>query len=1093
MTAIHWYRYIRIIVLFVILAFVANRAGGSERPVPVLHRTGDGHLVKSGRCLPAPHAFAGRQRVFSFRWPRKRRVVDAQSTGRRFIGSPRADINTWRVLLIRISFESDRADGLSTLSTGGDFDLTPDGSSIIDPTPHNRSYFNAHMESLKNYYFYQSCGKIDIMWEILPEGENDSYKLSDLADYGPGETEVWTTGDLVRFFRDAVEAADEALAADGYPIRIGDFDALVVAHAGANLQSDIDFDTPNDIPSFYARLGDDDEFSVDGGATVIRNGSVIPETAIQDGFNGGISAVLAHEFGHQIGLPDLYNVYTNGPTVGAWDNMDSGGLLGVYVTDEEDNMYYVEGIIPGGLSAWPRTFLGWTAVDTVDTFENMIHLAAVEKCPAHVVRLDAGQDEYFLIENRAAELDGVLTGFVVDDATGVVIGTGNCLNCESGYPEDPEWELTNGYDILMPTESDIPSYDGGPGILIWHVDERLIAERWEDNTVNSVYPYGITLLEASGVVDLGDPYAYFGLGWYDDAYFDGNNTTLSDSTLPGSWSNWNVPTGVRVEGITARDTLMRFGAGIRDMRWHRKIGPDTGLVAAPHGALLLPGTGRALVIDRYGYGWCADTPAPVFELGHEVMTPAALVHGFTPSGDAVIVGEKRGMVHAFIDDDWTEFDGWPVSLGTSLATFPVVVRHGDGTAVVVTDAAERLHCLNSGGGEMPGFPLELVTGGEYVGNVVVTVGSEGLATGLFTLTGSLEPEPHAWITLWDISTISGVQTASGYPYGINLASGDLEGEVALLGGDIMPNEPGDEVYVVFMSTGTILLCGSEGVLARRNSEGSISSVPAVHDLNGDGYLELIYTDGRSVFAMTPSGANLTGWPRTLVDIYHVPEDVRITAPITTIGTPEGARVVVGTAPGLLYMFDRYGELVDGFPRKMASSFDQAVDLVCIDDRGMLVYYDCCRAAAEYPLELRKRNRTEVKWRLAPSVQTFEGFSWAGVWAGTERGSFAQPSVVGPIDPGIWMDLANSFIVYPNPSSGDRVGFHFTAPVEGWARLEIMTLSGELVAERVKDLSGGEDEFVVSMNGNASGVYICRIVVTSGGRSVEAYRKFAIVN
>jgi hypothetical protein len=57
----------------------------------------------------------------------------------------------------------------------------------------------------------------------------------------------------------------------------------------------------------------------------------------------------------------------------------------------------------------------------------------------------------------------------------------------------------------------------------------------------------------------------------------------------------------------------------------------------------------------------------------------------------------------------------------------------------------------------------------------------------------------------------------------------------------------------------------------------------------------------------------------------------------------------------------------------------------------------------------------------------------------------------------------------------------------------MTLTGELVAEEAKDLSGGEDEFVVSMSGNASGVYICRLVISSAGASVEAYRKFAIIN
>ena len=1073
--------------------YTSVRAGGSDRPAAVFRRTGSGHLVRTGEYRPAPASIAGRQRVISFDWPRQDRQADISAGGRRFVGTPRADLGTWRVLLIRVSFEADRDNALSTLSTGGDFDLTPNGASIIDPTPHDKSYFNAHMEGLRNYYRFQSCDGIDITWDILPGGEKDSYRLSDIADYGPGEGGAWTTEQLVRFFRDAVEIVDEDLASAGYPARIGDYDALVIAHAGANLQSDIDFNTPNDIPSFYARLGDEDRFTVDGGATVITNGSVVPETAVQDGFNGGIAAVLAHEFGHQIGLPDLYNVYTNQPSVGAWDNMDSGGLLGVYVTDGEDNFYYVEGVIPGGLSAWSRTFLGWTMIDTVETFDGSIGLPAVEKCPARVVRVDAAQDEYFLVENRAAELDGILTGFVVDHETGVIVGTGNCLNCDEGSPDEPVWELTNGYDILMPTESEFLAYDGGPGILVWHVDERLIAERWEENTVNTLYPFGITLLEANGVIDLGDPYSYFGLGWYDDAYYEGNNTILSDSTLPSSWSNWNVPTGVRVEGITGRDTLMYFGAGVRDMRASVPVGPRTGLAAAPCGAVQLPGSYRALVIDGEGSGWCAGVEEPVFSLDGEVMTPPAIAREFGPAGDAVIVGEKRGMIHAFSVAEWTEFEGWPISFGTALATHPVVVRRDGGVSVAVSDAAGRLHCLDSGGVEMPGFPIELITAGHFIGNLVVTADSQGVATGLFTLNGATEPEPHGWIALWDISATGDVELTSGYPHRFDLSRSDVEGDVVLVGGDINPNEPGYEVYIIFMATGKIILCGQGGILARRDSEDAVSSIPAAHDLNGDGYIELIYTDGRSVYAMTPSGANLTGWPQAPGDIYRVRWDASITAPITTIGTPAGPLVLAGTEAGLLYVFDHAGELVYGYPRRMGSSFDQAIELVYEKGEGLLGYLDCCRAAAHYPAELKTLNRGAMKWRLAPYAGTFDGFSWGTVWADAGRTAFARPSAAGAGDSQEWLNLSNSFIVYPNPSNGDRVGFHFVAPGDGRARLWIMTLTGELVAERVKHLSGGEDEFVVSMNGNASGVYICRLVITADGRSVETYRKFAIVN
>ena len=129
---------------------------------------------------------------------------------------PAAPADTWNVVLVRVSFETDRSGSLTSMRTGGDFDYSPDGATVIDPTPHNRSYFDSHMEAMARYWHFQSCGATDITWDILPAGENGSYKLTDLADYGPGRGGQWTIESLVRFVQDAVEACDDSLRSDGY-------------------------------------------------------------------------------------------------------------------------------------------------------------------------------------------------------------------------------------------------------------------------------------------------------------------------------------------------------------------------------------------------------------------------------------------------------------------------------------------------------------------------------------------------------------------------------------------------------------------------------------------------------------------------------------------------------------------------------------------------------------------------------------------------------------------------------------------------------------------------------------------------------------
>lgn len=1097
MGASRLFKEIGILIVFQIVAAAVFPLLAKDHLVPILTRTDSGQLVWSRTFGAVPQVVTGRQRIFPYDKASRRDLGRRKVRHRELLAAAASPIDTVKAVLIRISFETDRDDALSTLSTGGNFDLTSDGQSIIDPPPHNRSYFNSHMLGLRHYFSFQSCGRLEIVWDVLPFSEDESYKLSDPADYGPGSYGQWTTESLVTFFRESIEAADAALAADGYPVRIGDYDAVIVAHAGANLQSDIDFDTPNDIPSFFARLGDEDQFTVDGGATVISDGSVIPETAIQDGFTGGIAAVLAHEFGHQLGLPDLYNIDTNNPTIGAWDLMDSGGFLGALIEDDEGRVHYVEGFVASGLSAWSRTFLGWTEVKTVWTFENAISLPAVEKCPARVVKVTASGDEYFLIENRAAELDDLLTGFITDE-NGVIIATGNCLNCQGGIPDEPEWELTNGYDILLPTESAVPSYDGGPGVLIWHVDEGLIADRWDDNTVNSLRPFGVTLLEANGVVDLGDPSSPFGLGWYDDAYYLGNNSTLSDSTLPPSWSNWGVPTGVRVEGVSARDTLMTFGAGVRSLLNKRPVGSMEFLI--PSSVLPLTGPYRSLIIDEVGRGWLAGGENPVFDLqGQQVVTPPAYAPDFdAENSNAVIVGEQRGLIHAFRDTTytiWSDGYGWPRYIGAPLVTHPVVATTTRGTFVAAADSLGSIHLLDNEGNEAGESPINLSEGDIVRSNLVVADDSHGTATGIFFVGGGFEPSPHVWLFRWNIVADGGevsLALAEGYPHYISMTTDEIAEEITLVGGDIDPFESGDEVYVISGVTGRIKLFGLNGLLSERTSERRITTWPALVELNGDGYLDLIYSDGYSIYAVNPSGANLTGWPRKLSEIYHLPWPAVVSSPITAIDASVGGYVIVGSNGGLLYVFDRRGELSTGSPRKVSSSFFSAIDLLSVGGSGVFSYLD---------VPLTERNDgapgsgsygTSFEWHEAPfSIENGE-HSWSHAYGNTMRTSFVRCSAGGIGTGKEWLSLANNLVIYPNPARGERVRFHFTAPQSGNAYLEIMTITGELVVKESKKLSGGEDEFVVSMAGKASGIYLCRLVVSSRGNTVEAYKKFAVV-
>lgn len=95
--------------------------------------------------------------------------------------------------------------------------------------------------------------------------------------------------------------------------------------------------------------------------------------------------VLAHETGHALGLPDLYDYDGSSQGIGAW------GLMG---TGSHGTRFS-----PAHLSAWEKEQLGWVRVNWLKG-NTPIRAAPIERDPV-VYRYDVpGSAEYVLLENR---------------------------------------------------------------------------------------------------------------------------------------------------------------------------------------------------------------------------------------------------------------------------------------------------------------------------------------------------------------------------------------------------------------------------------------------------------------------------------------------------------------------------------------------------------------------------------------------------------------------------------------------------------------------------------------------------------------------
>lgn len=95
--------------------------------------------------------------------------------------------------------------------------------------------------------------------------------------------------------------------------------------------------------------------------------------------------VLAHETGHALGLPDLYDYDGSSQGIGAW------GLMGTGSHSAQHS--------PAHLGAWEKEQLGWVTVRSLSGVDSTLALPPVQQSRT-VYRVQGSGSEYLLLENR---------------------------------------------------------------------------------------------------------------------------------------------------------------------------------------------------------------------------------------------------------------------------------------------------------------------------------------------------------------------------------------------------------------------------------------------------------------------------------------------------------------------------------------------------------------------------------------------------------------------------------------------------------------------------------------------------------------------
>jgi M6 family metalloprotease-like protein len=362
--------------------------------------------------------------------------------------------------------------------------------------------FGSGSSSMKAYYEEVSYGAFSVHsgaagvsgWYTANKsmayyGQNDAYGY----DQHPAELVI-----------SAVAAADAAVDFSEYDTD-GDcrVDAVVIIHQGAGEEAGGSSDT---IWSHRWNLNSAKLYG-DGSGQYTTDDSaecgqiIINDYVIQPERLGGdiqTIGVFAHEYGHVLGLPDLYDIDYTSSGIGNWGLM-SGGAWGA-VDRPGDS--------PVHLCAWSKYVLGWISpVQVSAELTNEVIAPAGTDDDVYLVFPDNQMDsqEYYLIENRQ---------FI-------------------------------GFDAGLP----------GTGLAIWHIDEAKASYNNRDNSQECLPAsdctdthYRVALMQADGYSDLETGY---NRGDGGDLYPGSTaNTAFTTASLPDNLLYNGVSSHVSISSIT---------------------------------------------------------------------------------------------------------------------------------------------------------------------------------------------------------------------------------------------------------------------------------------------------------------------------------------------------------------------------------------------------------------------------------------------------------------------------------------------------------------------------------------------------------------
>ena len=1010
------------------------------------------------------------------------------------------------IIAVMVEFQPDSnpfTSGNGTFSDGA-LPYLEDPGTNIDPLPHNKPYFEAHLEFAKNYFERNSNGQLTIEYQVIDR----VFQLpNEMMEYSPiGEDP--SPFPLAEFAKDVWEVVGESgdLQLDITP---DSQTAFVVFHAGVGrdiqLIGTILDKTPQDIPSVYlsrdaiSRLFDDPAFSgfeIDNGNVLVNNTLILPRTLSRSGqdISGNtfvlplsINGMITAQIGSHIGLPDLFNTKTGESGIGRFGLMDGAGI------------FAYNGLFPPELSAWEKIRLGWQQPFTINPgSEQSIDLpAAALRDPNSIAKIPISADEYFLVENRHRDIDNQGVTLTIRRPDGTEIEQTFSNNDTSfvfqlsGFADDLEpGVVTNvsNFDFALPggpagaiDESDEGRTLNG-GILIWHIDEAVIRSQMAASEGINDNPErrGVNLQEADGAQDIGRP-TQIGItqnnpnGSPFDFWWSGNNATVITQTgeitlYENRFGPDTTPNNNSNSGAVSFFELSDFSDILPEATVNiRSADPNSNLYTLADSKQNLPFTYFTPLSEN-----------------HRSNYPLAIIPFTVNSADYVFIPAQEG-IHIY-DVEAKELSDLPAN---SEIQQPFFISGGNlfNLSNLPDGQPEISNSLYEWDGnsfnEIETFDSPANAGfiSTQMSDIIQFDGTQARASlspvfqfdeEFYSTSGQFSESVNGYSSFLDNDgmltyTTPQQELSIQLPYGRNDVSGMHTGLFQKENSTYLP-------YVFTTNNLFIIQFDGQQTEVEVLIESNRLHWPALVDFTGDNNIDFILVDAdkNRLIAKNRLGAVLNNFPIT------PPENIQFTGtPLVADLNGDGNNEIIITGQDQytinLYAYNRYGRLISGFP-------------LFVGNVGSKQYHQVHAVIAGNNLIAVSHSGDFWSWHFPEMKNVLWASRYGNSGNNKVTGNLAFKSVQLPS-----FGILNKAETYnwPNPAT-DQTYLRFQTEDAGEVRIRIATISGRLIYDRTVETRGGmPEEIEIDTSGWGSGGYMAVVSATVNGRTERKLVKIAI--